>query len=88
MNNLTDSHMHLSQQIGLLLMTAAATFGMLELPEHPNAKITLASQPMFAYATSQTGGDSHQLRREKEETGAHYISYSTVQRTPGRTGRY
>jgi hypothetical protein len=85
----TESLQGLSQNIGMVLMTAAATLGMLELPEHPNAKVVISSQPAFSFATNVSNDEgSNLLRREKEETGAHYISYSTIQRTPGRTGKF
>lgn len=77
-----------SQQAGLLLMTAAVTIGMVELPEHTNSKIVVPNQPAFAFANN--GGDTNlnnPLRREREESGPHYISYSINQRTPSRTGK-
>lgn len=79
----------LSQQLGLVLMTAAVTFGMLEMPEH-STKVIVPNQPAFALAHENGGGDgaNNTLRREREETGPHYISYSVAQRTPGRHGRY
>lgn len=76
----------LAMQAGLVLMTAAATLGMLELPEHPN-KVIVPSQPSFAVATDATENAPNPLRREREETAPHFISYSTFQRTPGRTGK-
>lgn len=78
-----------SQQAGLLLMAAAVTIGMIELPEHPNNKVVVPNQPAFAIANN--GGDANPnnpLRRESEETGPHYISYSVNQRTPSRTGKW
>lgn len=66
-------------------MTAAATVGMLELPDHPNARIVVPSQPALVAVTS--GEDTNPLRREREETAPHHISYSETQRTPGRTGK-
>ncbi len=77
-----------SQQAGLLLMTAAVTIGMVELPEHSNNKVVVPNQPAFAFANN--GGETNPnnpLRREREETGPHYISYSINQRTPSRTGK-
>jgi hypothetical protein len=75
-------------QSGMLLMATAATIGMLELQEHPGDKrVAVPHQPSFAFAgeTSHTGNDSQ--RREREEVGPHYVSYSVAQRTPGRAGR-
>lgn len=74
-------------QAGLVLMTAAATIGMVELPEHPN-KVVVPNQPVFAVASDTYNNErDNPLRREREETAPHYISYNTSQRTPGRTGR-
>lgn len=85
----TKSLEQISQNIGLVLMSAAATFGMLELPDHPNAKVVVPNQPVFAFATQLSEeGNNNVLRREREESAPHYISYSVTQRTPGRTGRY
>ncbi len=67
-------------------MTAAATLGMLELPEHPNSRIVLTSQPVFAMTTQNTH-QNNPIRREREETSPHYISYSVVERTVARTGK-
>jgi hypothetical protein len=85
----TEQLTKLSQQAGLLLMTAAVTMGMIELPEHANNKVILPTQPTFAFATNNTGefDPNNPVRREREETGPHYISYSIAQRTPGRTGK-
>ena len=77
-----------AKNLGLVMMTLAATVGMVELPEHPNSKIVVNAQPVFAFATNNTGAE-HQSsqRREREESGPHYTSYSAAQRTPGRTGK-
>ncbi len=74
-----------AMQAGLVLMTAAATLGMVELPEHPN-KVIVPNQPAFAMATQNTE-QNNPIRREREETSPHYISYSVVQRTAARTGK-
>ncbi len=86
MKTTLESAQNISQQIGLLLMTAAATVGILELPDRPNSKIVVPSQPVFAHVMSSEGANP--LRREREESAPHYISYNVTQRTPGRTGRY
>jgi len=74
---------------GLLLMTAAATTLMLEVPEHPDKRAVLNPQPAYSapgqVAEHEPGST---MRREREETGPHYVSYSVAQRTPGRTGKY
>lgn len=78
----------LAQQVGLVLMSAAVTIGMLELPNRANSRVVLPSQPVFAFA-KDTGpfNNNNTLRRESEETDQHYISYSIAQRTPARSGR-
>jgi hypothetical protein len=75
---------------GIVLMAAAATIGMLELPEHPDKRVVVPHQPAFAFATENSDNNrpDNTLRREREETGPHYISYSVAQRTPGRTGKF
>ncbi len=83
----TDQLSSLAQQGGLLLMTAAITLGMLELPEHPNSKIVLPSQPAFAMA-NENEEMNNPIRREKEESAPHYMSYSVAQRTQSRSGRH
>ena len=78
-----------SHQVGLMLMTAAVTIGMLELPDHPNNKVIVPNQPAFAYAGNNIEDTNlnNPVRREREEAGPHYISYSVNQRTPSRHGR-
>jgi hypothetical protein len=85
----TETLVDLTQQAGLLLMTAAVTIGMVELPEHANNKIIVPNQPSFAFANNNSGeaNPNNPLRREREEAGPHYISYNIAQRTPGRTGK-
>lgn len=69
-------------------MTAAATVGMVEVPEQHSSRVVTNSQPVFAFASQTIGGeDVNPLRREKEEHGAHYSTYSTTQRTAARAGR-
>jgi hypothetical protein len=80
----------IAQHAGLVMMTAAATVGMLELPEHPN-KVIVPNQPAFAFAGENTNVNSENnnpIRREKEEVETHYVSYASYQRTPGRTGKW
>lgn len=76
----------LSQQAGLLLMSAAVTLGMLELPDRAT-RIVVPNQPAFAWANEKEQ-NQNTLRRESEETEQHYISYSVAQRTPARSGRH
>lgn len=83
----TEQLTQLSQQAGIVLMTAAVTLGMVEMPEH-SSKVVIPNQPSFAVASS--GGEHHpgnDMRREREEAGPHYTSYNVAQRTPSRTGK-
>jgi hypothetical protein len=73
-------------QAGLILMTAAVTLGMVELPDRPNAKVVLPNQPAFAFA-DENDEANNPIRREREESAPHFISYSEIQRTPSRSGR-
>ncbi|HEY5442844.1 MAG TPA: hypothetical protein VIJ68_04860 [Candidatus Saccharimonadales bacterium] len=87
-SNTTETITELGKQAGLLLMTAAVTLGMLELPDRPNNRVVLPSQPAFAWANeNEEGNNPNALRRSSEETEQHYISYSVTQRTPSRSGR-
>lgn len=77
-----------AKNTGLVLMTLAATIGMIELTDHTNSKVVLNSQPVFAFATEHVNTEPQSSqRREREEAGPHFVSYSAAQRTPGRTGR-
>lgn len=77
-----------AQRAGVLLLTAAVTFGMLELPDH-SKRVIVPSQPLPESVDNEnTNHNSNTLRREREETGPHYISYSVTQRTPGRAGKW
>ena len=77
-----------AQQAGLMLMTAAATVGMLELPDHSAGKIVVPNQPALTFAGENAEVNNNQIRREKEEVEQHYISYSVAQRTPARSGKH
>ncbi len=72
-----------------MLMTAAVTLGMLELPDKGASKIVVPSQPAFELAGSNSeDSGNNPLRREREEAGPHYVSYSVNQRTPSRSGKH
>lgn len=86
-NNLTECIATVAANSGIVLMAAAATLGIVELPQSHNKRVTLVNRPAFAFASQHDQQDSNPLRREREEAGPHYISYNVAQRTPGRTGR-
>lgn len=76
-----------AQRLGLVVMSAALTLSVLELPDEAK-RVILPTQPAPVWADAGgQGGDNNPIRREREETAPHYISYSEVQRTPTRSGR-
>lgn len=76
-----------AKQLGVVLMTAAVTIGMFDLREHGKTKITLNTQPVFAFAGDHSAIEGTAQRREREESGPHYVSYNVSQRTPSRHGK-
>jgi hypothetical protein len=85
-NSTIDQLGKIAGQAGLILMTAAVTLGMLDLPDHPAAKIILPNQPAFVFAADNEEANNP-VRREREESAPHYISYSESQRTASRSGK-
>lgn len=75
-----------AQQSGTVLMAAAVTLGMLELPDHQGSKIVVPNQPAIAFA-GEKNNENNPVRREREESAPHFISYSEIQRTPSRSGK-
>lgn len=74
-------------RLGLLAISAALTLSTLGSPEDAKRAI-LPTQPVPEWATEGgQSGDNNPIRREREETAPHFISYNEVQRTPGRSGR-
>ena len=83
---LTDTIQTLGRNIGILLMTGAATVGMLELPDHPN-RVALTPQPVFA-VINDNNEMNNPLRREREEETADYtLTYNISQRSPSTAGK-
>ena len=72
-------------QVGLVAMAAAATLGT--MPDHTDKRVVLPSQPTFRVVDNGNRENSTQIRREREETAPHYVSYNVSQRTPARSGR-
>ncbi len=72
-----------SEQIGMLLMTAAAVTGMLELPSHPNNRVVVPNQPTFEMS-NVSDELNNPIRREREDPAPHYMNYSVTQRTHSR----
>jgi hypothetical protein len=87
-NNMQNPFEQLNQLAtgtGLALMTAAVMTGMVEMPDHGVARAVLPLQT--ALAPVPTAASDNPLRREREESAPHYISYSVAQRTPGRASK-
>lgn len=84
-NKTLDQIAAVTQTAGLLMMTAAVTLGMVEVPHH-REKAVLTHQPAFASVSNFEHGENP-LRREKEEHNPHHMSYSSFQRTASRTGK-
>jgi hypothetical protein len=77
----------LSAKLGIIIMSAATTLGMVELPSHIKAPVLVStSKPAFAYNSNESNG-SNPMSRERDDITAHYISYNESQRTPSRSGR-
>ena len=69
-------------------MAGIATIGMLDLPNTPEKRIVLPNRPSFAFAENNIESESNNpIRREREETAPHYISYNVTQRTVARAGK-
>ena len=82
----TDKIADVAQQCGILLMTLAVTLGMMELPNHTNNRVIVPNQANLAFAMDN-GENNNPVRREREESAPHFISYSAIQRTPARSGK-
>ncbi|HEY4964002.1 MAG TPA: hypothetical protein VIH90_04870 [Candidatus Saccharimonadales bacterium] len=73
--------------VGTTLMAMATVVGMLELSTHSINKAILPLQPVYV-ANHSSSDFNNPMRREKEESGTIYVSYSESQRTPSRAGKY
>lgn len=73
---------------GLTLMALATAIGIVEIPDHLKVR-TEALVPVRANMSqiNQEISQENSFRREREESGPNYISYSVSQRTPGRSGK-
>lgn len=79
-NNLT-----VGRSLGLAVMTLAAVVSLVEIPEHNLKPAVIA--PALASVIEEVRGPNPE-RREREEAGPHYVSYSANQRTPSRSGQF
>lgn len=82
---LKDHSLETVQHLGIALMAVATLMGVVEVPEHGN-RTPMMMQPSFVFAAEPAENGST-LRREREETGPHYVSFGVSQRTPARSGK-
>lgn len=82
----SESISSLASQLGILLMSVAAVTGMLELQDHPTNRIIIPGQPNLAMANELNELNSP-IRREREDSSPHYISYTVAQRTHSRAAK-
>ncbi len=84
-----DNLTQVIKSTGVVMMAAAVTLGLVELPQdEEKRRAVVPARAVFAFAGESSEQDSNPLRREREESGPHYISYGVTQRSPGRTGKY
>lgn len=83
-NNTASKLAVAAQRLGLVAMGTAMVLSVLDLSDEAK-RVVMPNQPVLVAANENTG--NNQMRREREETAPHFISYSEVQRTPSRSGR-
>ena len=82
-SNTSENLSKFAEQAGMLLMTAAAVTGMLELPTRPDNRIIVPGRASFAMA-NEYNELNEPIRREREDPAPHYANYSVTQRTHSR----
>jgi hypothetical protein len=73
-----------SEKSTIYLMTAGTLLGLVNAAEQLNSKIIVPSTVTFSMEVNNSQ-INNPIRREREEAGPHYTSYSESQRTPGRS---
>jgi hypothetical protein len=73
-----------ASNVGLVAMVAAVTLGV--SPSHEDKRAVLNQQAAVIKATNNE--ENSQRREQREDRAPEMISYSTFQRTPGRSGKY
>jgi hypothetical protein len=79
-------HTHLLTSLSIAVMTFAVMLGLVNDPTSIDRRSIVPVQMNLSSALSGVQGNNP-LRREREESAPHYISYSESQRTPGRSGK-
>ena len=72
-----------TEQLGIVAMTAATAISLAQVSDKPRAILpkTMTLAPILEEETNP-------VRREREETAPHFISYAETQRTPARSGKH
>ena len=84
--NIFDDAADKAMQIGVGIMSVAALAGLVDLHSyHDRKNAIMPMHPVYAFAGQNNEDSSNTLRRERDEAGPHYVSYSAYQRTPGRS---
>jgi hypothetical protein len=77
----------LPTHMGIILMTALTAFSSLDLSvNHIRSQVALPNRPVLALQLENN--EINSIRRERDETAPHYISYSETQRTPSRSAKH
>jgi hypothetical protein len=74
-----------AQRLGLFVMGTAMVLSTVELSNEAK-RIVLPNQPAPVWV-GENEDTNNPIRREREETAPHFISYTEVQRTASRSGR-
>ena len=78
----------LISSLGILIMTAAAMVGSLELPDHSINGVVMPTNQVKIGASNDLGSLNNPIRRETEDSSQMYVSYSESQRTQPRSSNY
>lgn len=68
-------------------MAVATAVSGLDIHNHSKAQAVLLNRPVTVFQ-EENNNDQNSVRRERDETAPHYISYSETQRTPSRSSRH
>jgi hypothetical protein len=76
----------IAEKATIIIMTLAAVFGLVDIPSRVSTRAVVPGAPVFSMSLVNTELNNP-MRREKEEAGVHYVSYSETQRTQSRSGK-
>jgi hypothetical protein len=72
--------------VGIVILSAATTLGMIDLPDHLRGQVLTPITPAFNFANF-SNDKNNPVRRDSEDSAPQYVSYSVNQRTVARSGR-